>query len=166
MIIRNENSTDFEAISAITAATFATHPHSQQTEPFIIKALRAAGALTISLVAEIGGNVVGHVGFSPVTISDGSEEWYALGPVSVSPELQNQGIGSALILAGLAALKPLGANGCLLVGDPAYYTRFDFRNEPALGIEGVPPEFFLVLPFHGNSPQGVVTIHEGFFATS
>ena len=166
MIIRNEKSTDFETIFAITAAAFATEPHSQQTEPFIINALRAAGALTISLVAEIGGKVVGHVAFSPVKISDGSEKWYTLGPISVSPEFQNQGVGTALVNEGLSALKSLGAKGCLLVGESAYYTRFNFRNDPDLGIEGVPPENFLVLPFHGNSPKGVVTIHEGFFVTS
>ncbi|NLH48983.1 MAG: N-acetyltransferase [Myxococcales bacterium] len=63
------------------------------------------GALTISLVAEEEGKVVGHVAFSPVTIADGSESWYALGPVSVLPELQNRGIGSALIRQGLSLNK-------------------------------------------------------------
>jgi putative acetyltransferase len=78
-----------------------TLPISNQTEQFIIKALRAAGALTLSLVADIDGRVVGHVAFSPVLMSDGTTGWYGLGPVSVLPEYQKQGIGKALINEGL-----------------------------------------------------------------
>src|SRR4030067_894759 len=86
------------------------------TEQFIISALRAANVLTVSLVAEIDGRVVGHIAFSPVTISDGSQNWYGLGPVSVLPEYQRQGIGKSLIQEGLSALKGLGGQGCALVG--------------------------------------------------
>ncbi|MCZ7582600.1 MAG: N-acetyltransferase [Deltaproteobacteria bacterium] len=166
MNIRDEKRTDEEAIFTMTAAAFENMPYSRQTEPYIVNALRAAGALTISLVAEIDGEVVGHVAFSPVEISDGSRNWYTLGPVSVAPAFQNRGVGGALIIEGLAKLKSLGAEGCLLVGDPAYYTRFNFRNDHDMHIEGVPPENLLVLPFHGRTPKGAVTIHEGFFATS
>ena len=81
MIIRKETTSDIEAISQVTKAAFRTLPISNQTEQFIIEALRAAGALTLSLVAEIDGRVVGHIAFSPVTISDGSKNWYGLGPV-------------------------------------------------------------------------------------
>jgi putative acetyltransferase len=70
--------------------------------------LRAAGALTISLVAEIDGQVVGHIAFSPVTVSDGATGWYGLGPVSVLPDYQKQGIEKALINEGLSSLKDMG----------------------------------------------------------
>jgi putative acetyltransferase len=97
MIIRNERESDVEAISDVTKAAFENHPHSQHTEQFIVNALRVANALTISLVAEVDGKVVGHIAFSPVTISDGSHNWYGLGPISVLPECQRQGIGKSLI---------------------------------------------------------------------
>jgi putative acetyltransferase len=130
MIIRNETAADIEAIAEVTKAAFKTCPHGNHTEQFIIKALRAAGALTVSLVAEIDGKVVGHVAFSPVTISDGNPHWYGLGPVSVLPSYQRQGIGTALINEGLSLLKARGGQGCVLVGDPAYYRRLGFRNLP------------------------------------
>jgi putative acetyltransferase len=118
MIVRKETESDIEAISQVTIAAFKTLPISNQTEQFIIKALRAAGALTLSLVVEIEGRVVGHVAFSPVIISDGTEGWYGLGPVSVLPEYQKQGIGKSLINEGLSLLKQMGGRGCVLVGDP------------------------------------------------
>jgi putative acetyltransferase len=165
MIIRNERDSDLERISEITIAAFKNHPISNQTEQFIINALRDAGVLTISLVAEIDERVVGHVAFSPVTISDGSQDWYGLGPVSVVPECQRQGIGESLIREGLSRLKFLGAKGCALVGDPDYYRRFGFRNHPQLVHEGIPQEVFLALPFDSEMPQGTVRFHEGFSAT-
>jgi len=165
MIIRNEKPTDVEAISEVTRAAFENHPYSRQTEQFIVSALRAANALTVSLVAEIDGKVVGHVAFSPVTISDGSDGWYGLGPVSVLPTCQNQGIGKSLIQEGLALLKALGANGCALVGEPRYYERFGFRNRPELVHEGVPQEYFLALPFCEHELKGVAVFHPGFGAT-
>jgi putative acetyltransferase len=164
MIIRNETSADIEAISEVAMAAFSTLPVSNQTEQFIIKALRAAGVLTVSLVAEIDGRVVGHIAFSPVTISDGTSDWYGLGPVSVLPEHQRQGIGKALVNEGLALLKELGGQGCALVGDPNYYRRFGFQNSQELVHEGVPQEFFLALPFTEKVPRGIVMFHEGFLA--
>lgn len=166
MIIRGETPSDIQAIGELTEAAFQTLAISRHTEQFIIKALRAAGALTISLVAEDEGRVVGHVAFSPVSISDGSRDWYGLGPVSVWPELHRQGIGSALIREGLARLKKLGARGCALVGDPAYYRRFGFKNYLKLVHEGVPPEVFMALPFGDAVPQGTMEFHQGFWATS
>jgi len=164
--IRKETETNVAAITEITIAAFANNPHSHQTEQFIIHALRKAHALTLSLVAEVDKKVVGHVAFSPVTISDGSTGWYGVGPVSVVPELQRRGIGKALIHAGLSALKALGAKGCMLVGDPAYYVRFGFRNIPELVLEGVPKEVFLALPFGESKPSGAAIFHEAFTAKS
>ena len=160
MIIRKETVADIEAITEVTIAAFKTLPISNQTEQFIIKALRSANSLTISLVAEIDERVVGHIAFSPVTISDGTKDWYGLGPISVLPEYQKQGIGKSLIYEGLSSLKELGGQGCALVGDPNYYKLFGFKNFPELVHEGVPPEVFLALPFNENVPQGTVVFHE------
>lgn len=164
IILRNETPADIEAIAEVTIAAFRTLAISEHTEQFIIDALRAAGALSISLVAEVDDRVVGHIAFSPVTLSDGSEGWYGLGPVSVLPAYQRQGIGTALIQEGLARLKRMHARGCCLVGHPGYYPRFGFENAPGLVLEGVPPEVFFALSFDGPIPQGRVSFHEAFRA--
>ena len=164
IIIRNEIGTDVEAISEITKAAFDSLAISNHTEQFIICALRDAKALTISLVAEAERKVVGHIAFSPVTISDGSPDWYGLGPISVVPELQKQGIGKSLVYEGLSSLKALGAKGCVLVGDPGYYERFGFRSPTDLFIDGVPQQYFLALPFEESKAGGAVVFHKGFSA--
>lgn len=164
LLIRDEKNNDYQAISDVTIAAFETMEISNHTEQFIIEALRAAKALAISLVAEVDGRVVGHIAFSPVTMSDGTKDWYGLGPVSVHPDFQRKGIGKALIKEGLLRLKDLKAKGCCLVGHPQYYRQFGFENVEGLVHEGVPQEVFFVLSFDGNIPQGHVVFHEGFKA--
>ncbi len=164
IIIRSETEADADAISQVTEAAFQTLEISQHTEQFIVEALRAARVLTVSLVAEWDGRVIGHIAFSPVTISDGTRDWYGLGPVSVLPACQRQGIGKALIRAGLARLRDRKARGCCLVGHPDYYRKLGFHNVPGLVHEGVPPEVFFALSFDGRYPQGTVAFHEGFKA--
>jgi len=164
VLIRDETDADVRAITEVTIAAFRTLDVSDQTEQFVIEALRAAGALTISLVAEIGGRVVGHIAFSPVKIADGTKNWYALGPVSVLPEYQQKGIGKSLIVAGLKRLKEMNAKGCCLVGHPEYYKKFGFKNMSELVYEDVPQEVFFSLSFDDRIPQGKVTFHEAFRA--
>jgi putative acetyltransferase len=164
IVIRNETDTDIDAIAEVTAAAFETLEISNHTEQFIVEALRAAEALKVSLVAEVDDRVVGHIAFSPVVISDGTENWYGLGPVSVLPEYQRGGIGKALVQEGLRRLKKLGAKGCCLVGHPQYYKKFGFENVAGLVHEGVPQEVFFALSFDGKLPQGSVVFHEGFEA--
>jgi putative acetyltransferase len=165
MIIRDERPGDIGAITEVTVAAFADCPYGNHTEQFIIQALRKAGALSVSLVAEIDGRVVGHIAFSPVTVDGKKCGWYGLGPVSVLPERQRQGIGKALILVGLERLRVSGGKGVVLVGDAGYYEQFGFRNVPGLVLEGVPKENFLALPFREEEVEGVVVFHEGFGAT-
>ena len=164
IIIRNEIDADVDAITEVTAAAFKTLEISNHTEQFIIEALRAESALTVSLIAEVDGHVVGHVAFSPVTIFDGTQNWYGLGPVSVLPEHQRKGIGKSLILEGLSRLKGLNAKGCCLVGHPDYYRKLGFKNVSGLVHEGVPQEVFLAMSFDGQIPQGTVNFHDGFKA--
>lgn len=164
IIIRDETAADVDAIRDLTIAAFNTLEISHHTEQFIVAALRAAKSLTVSLVAEVDGQVVGHIAFSPVSISDGTRDWYGLGPLSVSPERQRQGIGKALMGAGLSRLRGLNVRGCCLVGHPDYYRKFGFSNVPGLGVEVVPQEVFLALSFDGCMPQGAVTFHEAFKA--
>jgi putative acetyltransferase len=164
--LRSETDADVASIAEVTEAAFKTLAISSHTEQFIVAALRAANALTVSLVAQLDGRVVGHIAFSPVTISDGTSNWYGLGPVSVLPAYQRQGIGKALIQEGLARLKAIQARGCCLVGHPEYYRKFGFENMLGLGVEGVPPGVFFALAFDGSRPQGVVAFHDAFRASA
>lgn len=162
MQILPEAPRDREAIFALTQDVFKDHPHSQGTEGRIIDALREAGALTLSLAAWEDGNIVGHIAFSPVTVSDGSSDWYGLGPMAVRPDRQGRGIGAALLREGLARLRALGAAGCVVLGDPGYYGRFGFA-QAGLKYPGVPPEYFMALAFT-RPAQGEVAYHAAFSA--
>ena len=160
--IRPERASDEAAIRALMAAAFDGHPHSDGSEPGIVDALRADGDLAISLVAEEGGAIVGHVAFSPVSVSDGSQGWFGLGPAAVDPARQGEGIGTALIERGLDLLRDRGAAGCVVLGDPAYYARFGFAHDPALTYPGPPPEYFQRLVIGNSGAQGVVAYARAF----
>lgn len=164
VLIRDETQRDVSAITQVTIEAFKALEISDHTEQFVIEKLRSAGALTLSLVAEVDGRVVGHIAFSPVTVSDGTLDWYGLGPVSVLPEYQLQGIGGALIREGLNRLKKIGALGCCLVGHPGYYRQFGFANQEGLVHEGVPQDVFFALSFEKHMPEGTVTFHKAFEA--
>ena len=166
MIIRPEIPNDYEAITQVTHAAFDGKPYSARTEHLIVVGLRVAGALSLSLVAEADEQIVGHVAFSVVTINGKDRGWYGLGPVSVQPDLQKQGIGSKLIQEGLAQIREMGAKGCVLEGDPNYYNRFGFKSYPTLIYEGAPaPQYFMAIPFYNEVPNGKVEFHPAFYTS-
>ena len=164
--IRAEQAQDAAAIEAVTIAAFLHAPHTDHTEQFVVRALRAAGQLRVSLVADAGTaeGIVGHVAASPVQLSNGAANWYGLGPLSVLPAFQQRGIGGQLMAAALAQLRELGAAGCVLLGDPAYYRRFGFQAEPSLVLPDVPSEYFQALAFTGAVPAATVSYHAAFAA--
>ncbi len=162
--LRREAPGDAAAIEAVTVAAFLDAPHTGHTEQFIVRALRAAGQLSVSLVAEHDGVIVGHVAISPVTVSDGATNWHGLGPVSVAPSHQGRGIGSQLVTQALTELRLRGAAGCVVLGEPGYYGRFGFRAVPELILPGVPPEYFQALWFRDEPPSGDVAYHASFDA--
>jgi putative acetyltransferase len=164
--IRNETAVDVAAIESVTISAFLHAPHTSHTEQFIVDALRKAGQLTVSLVANADGAVVGHVAISPVSISDGATGWYGLGPISVAPEYQRRGIGSRLMREALHVLREHGASGCVLLGEPGYYSRFGFRADPNLSLPGVPSEYFQAISFGASHPQGIVSYHSAFNASA
>lgn len=164
MKIRAEGAGDSQAIEAVTVAAFSSSPHASHTEQHIVNALRRAGKLSISLVAESDGVIVGHVAISPISISDGTVGWFGLGPVSVAPQQQRRGIGAQLVREGLRLIRERGASGCVVLGDPEYYGRFGFRVNPDLGLPGVPPEYFQAVAFGSSPPRGIVSYHEAFDA--
>ena len=162
LLIRPEQPEDADAIGAVTDAAFAAAQYSGGNEARIVEALRAAGALTVSLVACDGDEVVGHVAFSPVRIDGSDVGWFGLGPVSVKPERQGEGVGSALIREGLDRLRAMGAAGCVVFGEPAYYGRFGFVCDPALFYPDAPDGYFQRLAFRGDPPTGEVAYDPGF----
>ena len=113
--IRSETDSDVDAITDVTIAAFKTSEISNHTEQFIVEALRTAKALTISLVAELNTRVIGHIAFSPVTISDGTPNWYGLGPVSVLPDhsamrfsSSSSSLGNNSVLLAIALANRVG----------------------------------------------------------
>lgn len=162
LILRHETASDIDAITHLTIAAFKTAPHTSHTEQHIVNALRHSGQLTLSLVAEAHGTLLGHLALSPVELSSGAPGWFGLGPVSVDPKHQNQGIGSALIQAALAELRAMGGQGCVVLGEPHYYARFGFRSHAGLTLPGVPPAYFQALPFGPEVPSGNVRYSPAF----
>ena len=141
-------------------------PYAGGDEQDIIDRLRSAGALTVSLVATRDSEVIGHVAFSPARASDKSQLWFTLGPVSVLPAHQDQGIGSALIRAGLKRINELGALGCILVGNPEYYRRFGFELAPENAPQEDYKNFFMIKRFSSLQPSDAIYFHEAFFETA
>lgn len=164
MIIRPETSNDIKEIEAVTLAAFAGLFSDHPTEHLMINGLHEEGALLLSLVAELDGKIVGHAAFSPVSVNGEHKDWYGLGPISVSPKMQKQGIGSALIKEGLARLCAMSAKGCVVEGSPDYNQRFGFRSYPGLTYEFAPEQkYFMALPFHEEIPTGKVEYHKAFY---
>ncbi|MCG3865492.1 MULTISPECIES: N-acetyltransferase [unclassified Photobacterium] len=167
MIIRAEKDSDITVIETLTYSAFKDHHHhepgAEPTEHLIVNRLRDANTLTLSLVAEVNNQVIGHIAFSPVLINGEATNWYGLAPVSVLPEQQNKRIGKALINEGLAQLKEHGAEGFVLLGEPEYYGLFGFKAQPELTLTGVPAQYFLALPIKDSIPTGEVSYHLAFF---
>lgn len=160
-----ETPADIPHITAITEAAFLNEEHSSHTEQFIINALRKAGALSLSLVAEQQGEVVGHIAASPVQIAGSTGNWYGLAPLSIRPDKQQQCIGSMLVRELLLQLKALGAAGCVVLGDPNYYSRFGFKAQDGLYYPGVPAEYMQILAFDRQVVAGEVQYHPAFNVT-
>lgn len=162
LTIRPETNSDERDIANVIALAFADHPMSNGEEVGMVARLRDDNALTLSLVAIIDDAVVGHIAFSTVTIDGKFCGWYGLAPVSVLPQRQHKGVGFALINEGLAQLQQLGAKGCVLLGEPEYYSKFGFQAVVDLVLAGVPPEYFQALSFGDYIPSGMVKYHAAF----
>lgn len=163
---RGERAGDAAALARVIVAAFADEPQGGQFERRIVDALRADGRLSVSLVAVRDGRLVGHVAFSPVAIGAGGEGWHGLAPLAVWPGCQRQGIGAALVRAGLDALRRAGARGCVVLGEPAYYARFGFGPAGDIVFPQAPPDALMALPFgeHAPCPAGALRYHASFYA--
>ena len=160
-----ETQADLVAIYQVNRLAF-----ERENEAQLVDKIRDNEAVILSLVAELDGQIVGHILFSPVTITAADFQWQAvgLGPLAVLPEFQNQGIGSALIHAGLDELKKIGHVVVIVLGYPDYYPRFGFKPSRPFGIQweiDVPDEVFMVAglnPGALNGRQGIVRYHPAF----
>ncbi len=163
-IIRPEQSGDEPAIHDLVKRAFAPMPFSEGDEQDLVDVLRAAGDLVLSLVTADGaGAIIGHIGFSPVTVDHASCGWFQMAPVSVSPEVQFTGIGSALIHAGIAEMAQRGAHGIAVVGNPVYYERFGFAVIPGLApLSDHDSPYFRAQVLAGAAPQGTLRYAAAF----
>ncbi|MFT6074194.1 MAG: putative acetyltransferase [Yoonia sp.] len=155
MLIRPETPHDHAAIFDLTKSAFAPMSFSDGTEPGAISALRNDGDLTLSLLGDIG-EIIGHVAFSPTTISGGKGQWFALGPISVRTAKQRQGIGSTLAAEGLKRLATKGTAGCVLLGTPQVYVPMGFVSDGHLTDGGLHTKFVQYQVLNGSVPQGKI----------
>ena len=153
--LREERPADVPAIHRLNTASF-----DSDAEARLVDALRANGGLTLSLVAQVSGEIVGHIGFSPVVIegSSGIAHGVGLAPMAVAPALQRQGIGGRLVAEGLRRLGAAGQPFCVVLGHAEYYPRHGFIRASVRGIrweKAVPDEVFFV---HELTPGGLAGV--------
>lgn len=161
--VRLETAADVGKIRTLTELAFRGKPYAGGDEQDVVDRLRSCQALTLSLVAIEQDELVGQITFSPATVADASQPWFALGPVSVAPDHQGKGIGALLIEQGLAQIVKLGALGCILTGNPDYYQRFGFELAPANAPTNEPAEFFMLKLLGGSKPAGRFAFHSAFY---
>ena len=132
--IRQEAAGDEAAIAQVTEAAFAGKPYASGDEADLPERLRDAGALVLSLVAVERKQIIGHVCLSPATVGDA--KWLSLGPLSVLPNKQGQGIGSALVSTAVGIAQAYGRGGVVLMGDPKFYGRLGFEQTSDVTFNG------------------------------
>lgn len=162
--IRTETPRDYVSVRTVNEAAFET-----SAEADLVDRLREQASPLISLVAEEGGSIIGHVLFSPVTISDHPTlKLMGLAPMAVMPEHQRQGVGSALVRAGLEECRRLDVGAVVVLGHPGFYPRFGFVAAAQSGITceyDVPAEAFMVMelePGYLSGVSGIVKYHSAF----
>ena len=164
MIIRDERPVDVDSIRAVNLTAFET-----STEADLVDALRRRATPLISLVAEDGANVVGHILFSPVTLaSEPGLTLMGLAPMAVVPSRQRQGVGSSLVREGLDRCRQVNAAAVVVLGHPEYYPRFGFLPAARLFLRceyDVPEDVFMVMELDQGTlkgKSGTIQYHPAF----
>ncbi len=164
MQIRAEKENDQDAVHTVNVSAFET-----PSEADLVNAIREQAKPIVSLVAEDDGEVVGHIMFSPVSLSGSPNlKLMGLAPMAVAPKHQRKGIGSALVRAGLEQCRNLGFAAVVVLGHPKYYPRFGFSPSSQFGIDSeydVPEEVFMAMelqPEALSGKTGTVSYHAAF----
>lgn len=164
MIVRAEEERDREPIRALNTAAF-----ENAAEANLVDALREQARPVVSLVAEDAGKIVGHIMFSPVVVAGHAEvRIMGLAPMAVDPRRQRQGVGAALVRAGLERCRDLGFGAVVVLGHASYYPRFGFRPAAPFGVRSAyeaPEEAFMLIelvPGYIHGLSGTVQFHEAF----
>ena len=164
MLIRNEEPGDPIAVHALNVAAFGN-----PAEANLVDALREKAQPLVSLVADEGGGIIGHIMFSPVVLpGHPGLKIMGLAPMAVAPEHQRRGIGSALVKAGLERCKQLGTDAVVVLGHPEFYPRFGFQPSVRFGIRSeyeAPEEAFMLIELRPDSLRevsGTVKYHPAF----
>lgn len=156
MKIREEALRDAQAVFDLTQAAYAPMPFADGNEADLPARLRADGMLTLALVAEEAGRIVGEVAFSPAALSGSDGQWHALGPISVAPDRQRQGIGRALVAEGLSRLRAAGSDGVVLIGNPEVYHHYGFASFPGLTYRDLDTSLVMAHAFGDRQPSGEI----------
>ena len=157
--IRQEIEGDEAAITQVVSRAFEGKSYADESDAKLVDALRDAGALVLSLVATHKGQIIGQVALSPATIGEG--RYLCVGPLSVLPDHQRKGVGTALMGHALGVAQVYGRDGVVLQGDLKYYARFGFETFPSVAFAGEGAQFIQVLPW-GGTPSGEVKFHPVF----
>ena len=161
--IRQETPDDYARVIELTAKAFEAMPFSEGDEDKLVENLRKAPTFIpeLSLVAELDNQLVGHILFTPLVIDNGQQQFQSLvlGPVSVLPEFQKQGIGGQLIVAGHQKARDLGFQSVILIGHPEYYPRFGYKTASGWGLkvamELPSDDVFMAIELTENALSGV-----------
>lgn len=164
MIIREEQPQDAHSIRAVNLSAFGS-----AAEADLVDRLRRQARPVVSLVAEDGAEVIGHIMFTPVSLAGHPElSLMGLAPMAMAPAHQRKGVGSALVRAGLERCRQLGVGAVVALGHPSYYPRFGFEPSVRFGIDSeyeAPPEAFMLLelePGCMRGASGTVRFHAAF----
>jgi len=164
LLVRNEETKDIAAVHALNASAF-----DSPVEAELVDTLRRQANPIVSIVAEDGGTIVGHIMFSPVSLSGHPElKIMGLAPMAVKPTHQNKGVGAALVRAGLERCKDVGYGAVVVLGHPGYYPRFGFSPSTRFCIVcefEAPQDAFMITelePGYLRGKSGIINYHAAF----
>lgn len=154
MLIRQEKPNDYATVYQVVKTAFASAEESDGTEQDLVTALRQSKAYIpqLSLAAQHGERIIGHIPFTKVSVGEKTE--LALAPLAVLPDYQRQGVGKALIAEGHRIARELGYNYIVVLGSPAYYSKSGYRPASRFGIQSpfdVPDEYFMAIRLNENA---------------
>lgn len=154
MLVRQERVKDYKEVYKLIKDAFASAEHADGNEQDLVEDLRKGDAFIpeLSLVAEVDKELIGHILFTKAKV--GNDDVLVLAPLSIKPEYQKQGVGTALINEGHKIAKEMDYQYSLVLGSETYYPRFGYKSVEQFGIEvpkGIPKENFMAIKLQENT---------------